>query len=214
MKKLLRITAFISALTALSAFGQGYFQFTTGKSQAWDALDDGPATLSTRINTSFLWAANGAVPQVAGLGNSTPPNNLTPPVASAAWTAILTDPNFILAVNGGNGQLVVQRTAANGSIAYNGGLVFPIIGTSPATVYSLFMISWDGAYATPILAQAASAAVGWSGAFSYTATALTASPNSMVGLTAGFEARGVPEPSAFALAGLGGLSLWLFRRRK
>jgi hypothetical protein len=215
MKKLILIASLITSFTALSALGQGYFHFFTGKSQVWDQLDGGGSpALSTSINTAFLWAPNGSVPMVSSLGASSPVSGFPIYTASSVWTAILTDPNFTPAINNANGQMAIQRTSSFGSISYNSGISFPVTGTSVGTGYSVFMIGWDGAYATPALAQAASAGVGWSAPFSYTAVAFTTIPNTMSGVTPAFGVWGVPEPSALALAGLGGLSLMLLRRRK
>jgi hypothetical protein len=221
MKKLILIIALTTFLAGLSALGQGYFQFVTGKSQVWDGFSGGVATLSTRVNTAFLWAANGATPSVAAFASSVPSSTTVATsffMASAAWTAILTDPNFTLAINSANGQIAVQQTTANGAINYNGGAAFGVQGTSVGTTYSVFFIGWNYAYATPQLAAAAASTdgyVGWSSPFSYTATAFTATANSMSGVTPAFGVTGpIPEPSTLALTGLAGLSLMLLRRRK
>jgi len=215
MKKLLIITALTTSLAGLTAFGQGYVQFTTAKSQVWDQLDDGgTATLTTNINTAFLWAANGSVPVAASIYGSSPVTGFPIYTMSSAWTAILTDPNFTLAVNNNNSLMAIQRTTATGAINYNAGAAFPVAGMSAGITYNLFIIGWDGAYATPVLASAANAGVGWSAPFNYTARAFTEVPDSMLGLTPAFGVWGVPEPSTLALAGLGALSLWLVRRRK
>ena len=213
MKKIITIGTVITTLAGLPAFGQGYFQFMAGKSQVWDCLDWTPS-FSTEINTAFLWAPDGSIPAVSSIMLSSPTNGLSMFSISTVWTAILTDPNFVLGVNNDNGQTAIGRTFFNGAIGYNSGYAFPVAGTSPGDSYTVFMIGWDGAYATPELAQAATAGVGWSAAFSYTATAQTSIPNSFVGRTPGFGVWGVPEPSTLALAGLGGFALWLFRRRK
>jgi len=221
MKKLVLISTLIASFAGLSAFGQGYFQFVTGKSQAWTGFNGGAAALSTSVNVAFLWAPSGAVPSVSALGVSVP--NSTTVAAStyttaAAWTAILTDPNFTLAVASANSTIAVQRTAANGGAAFNSNIAFGVTDTSVGTAYTLFIIGWNGAFATPALAQAAAGTtgyVGWSQPFAYTAYAQSAVPTSFGALGGQFGVAGmVPEPSTMALAGLGGLSLLLFRRRK
>jgi hypothetical protein len=214
MKKFIVIASLTTSLTGLSAFGQGYFQFTTGKSQVWDCFSSGSPQLATTVNVAFLWGANGAVPAVGSLMASTPASGFPTYTTSAAWTAILTDPNFTLAVNNANSQVAVAQSAAGGSITYNGGTAFGVSGTSPSVAYSLFMVGWDANYATPALASVANAAVGWSAPFTYTATAFTAVPTSMSGRTAAFGVWGIPEPSTLVMAGFGSLFLLLFRRRK
>jgi hypothetical protein len=212
MKKIILIATLIASLTGLSAFGQGYFQFVTGKSQVWDCFTSGSPQLATTVNVAFLWAANGSVPVVASLYGSTPTSGLPPLYAiSAAWSDILTDPNYTFAANSGNGQVAVTQSTSSGALNYG---PLAVTGTMVGTTYSLFMVGWDANYATPVLASAANAAVGWSASFSYTAYAATATSSSMSGLTPAFGVWGVPEPSTLALAGLGSLSLLLVRRRK
>jgi hypothetical protein len=217
MKKLVLIG---TLLVGVSAFGQGYFTFTSGKSIVYNGFTGGAAALNTAVNTSFLWAANtAAVPLVAGIASAVPSSTTVASsswTAADAWTAILTDPNFVLAVNNNNNALAVQRTTSAGGISYNAGASFPILGTTAGTAVRIFEIAWNGAYATPSLAQNAASTdgyVGWAPAFTYTPTVFTATP---VGFTSvAFGTGGiVPEPSTIALAGLGGLSLLLFRRRK
>jgi hypothetical protein len=212
MKKIILIASLTASLTGLSVFGQGYFMFTTGKSQVWDCFTGSPQ-LATTVNVAFLWAANGSVPQVSYLYPGPTPTSGLPPsfLNSVAWNDILTDPNYTLAANSGNGQVAVAQSSASGILNYG---FFNVSGTMVGTTYSLFMVGWDANYATPVLASAANAAVGWSAPFNYTAFASTASPASMTGLTPAFGVWGVPEPSTLALAGLGSLSLWLLRRRK
>lgn len=219
MKKLILIASLMISLAGLSAFGQGYFAFSTGKSQVWDNFSSGSPQLATTVNVAFLWAANGDTPTVSILGASTPANMTVATATfstSAAWSDILTDPNFALALNNTSGAVAVATSLSNGAVDYNGGSVFGVSGTSVGTTYTLFLIGWNGAYATPALASAAAATdgcVGWSETFTYTATAFTATPTSFA--TPAFGVVGmVPEPSAIALAGLGSLSLLLLRRRK
>lgn len=219
MKKLVLISTVIASLAGFSAFGQGYFQFTTGKSQAWDGFSTGVAHTAA-VNVAFLWAAQGSVPTVEGILNGVPTTATTGNStwsAAAAWTAILNDPLFQLAVNSGTGNsLAVALTTTAGAVSYNSGGAFAgPTATAAGSIYTLYMIGWSSAYATPSLASAAGAAVGWSQAFDYTATALTSVPNNMIGRTPNFGIGGiVPEPTTMALAGLGSLMLLAIRRRK
>ena len=220
MKRITLIISLVATCAGFSTFGQGYFQFTAAKSQVWDGFSTGVPHIANDVNVAFLWGAQGAVPQVTSILSGVP-TTATPATSSwllsAAWTAILTDPNFQLAVNSGSGNSLASVLCTTlGAINYNGGYAFAgPLTTVPTGVYTLFMIGWDSAYATPALAQASNAALGWSQAFNYTATALTATPNNMVGVTPDFGVAGVvPEPATVTLAGLGGLSLLFFRRRK
>jgi hypothetical protein len=214
MKKLIIIIALTTSLAGLSALGQGYFSFVTSKSQVWDCFSSTSPQRATTVNVAFLWAPNGSVPLVDSLMSSTPADGNAFFTASVAWNDIITDPNFTFAVNAANNQIAVQRSTSLGNISYNSGITFGVSGTSVGTTYTLFMVGWNANYATPTLASAAGAAVGWGSPFSYTAVAYTTVPNSMLGVEPSFGVIGVPEPSAIALAGLGGLSLLLLRRRK
>jgi len=213
MKKLVIIGTLIATFSG-AAFGQGYFLFTGGKSTVWDGSGS-VAARTSNINVAFLWAASGT-PLVDSIAASTPTTATTANqtwTAAAAWTAILTDPTFTLALNANAGNAVaVQQTLSTGAFSYNGGAVFPVLN-SLATTYQLFEIAWSSAYATPQLAAANNGMVGWSAPFTYTATVFTATPNPMNGTAFGTGGL-VPEPSTLALAGLGGLGLLLFRRRK
>jgi len=210
MKKLILMILLTTSLAGLLAPGQGYFVFQTGKSQVWGGFGH----LPTNVNVAFLWAANGSTPTVSSILTSTPTGPFPAgfPV-TAAWVDVLTDPNFTLAVNNASGQLAIQPVSAIGSINYNAGSAFPVTGTDVGVTYTLFMLGWDGNYATPALAAAANAAIGWSSPFSYTAYALTVTPTSFAGLTGPFGI-GTPEPSTMALAALSGLSFRLLRHRR
>jgi hypothetical protein len=219
MKKLVIISTLI-ATVAGTAFGQGYFQFASNKSQVWDGFTTpSTAARTSNVNVSFLWSANtAAVPLVAGILASTPNTttvNASTWNASAAWTAILTDPNFTFALNqNAANALVVTPSLTTGAVNYNGGSVFGIAGTTANIAVRVFEVGWNGAYATPSLAEAGNSAVGWSAAWIYTPTAFTAAPAAMNAPAQWGTGGIVPEPSTLALAGLGGLSLLLFRRRK
>jgi len=218
MKRLVASVLVTTSLAGLSAFGQGYFQFTAPKHTVWDGFTNPSIPQNTtNVNVAFLWAANGWTPQVATILSSTPTNAneltgfFTP---GTAWTAILTDPNFVLAVDGGNGQVAVARSTSLGALNYNGGAAFPVTGTSAGVTYTLFMVGWDARYATPALAAAVNSVVGWSSPFKYPSFVVTATPNFMAVQQFGVGVNGIPEPTSFALAGLGSLALLLLSRRK
>jgi len=217
MKKLVLISTLIATFAGLSAFGQGYFLFTTGKSQVWNGLGATATPNSTAIDVAFLWSAGATAPDVSAILSSVPTSATTGNTvwsASAAWSDILNDPNYTLALNNTSGLVASVAATANGAINYNSGTAVGIANTSVGTLYHVYEIAWNGAYATPALASAANAAVGWSSVFTYTAYAFTATPTGFTGLAPQFGTGGiVPEPTTMALAGLGGLALLAFRRR-
>jgi hypothetical protein len=225
MKKLIALTAIAASLAGSSAFGQGYFQFTSGKSQVYDGSGTA-AALDTAIDVAFYWGAAATTPAVDALAtqSSKTGNNSTTAIqagytAATAWTAILNDANFTLAVNSGTSAAVVTPTSSTGAISYSGGGSFGVTGTSPGTTYTIYEVSWlaaDGA--TPAAAAADGSPIGWSAPLQYGAVISIGTPQSMAG--GAFASFGtfspvvVPEPTTLALAGLSGASLLLFRRKK
>jgi hypothetical protein len=234
MKKILLIATMAASLSGLSAFGQGNFIFGSPASYVWNdvALVGGVITRGGNFNASFLWQSGGSsTPSIASIATSVPTNNLAlnsgsgqVSVTPQAWTSITNDPNFTLARNAAAGNAVVVGTvSATGVIAFNAGSLFPVTGTSASGgTVNVFMIAWDNAYATPALAAAAGAALGWSPVFAYTYADSGSAPSLTIGQAAGnlnaqlykFGVAPIPEPATFALAGLGMAAMLIARRRK
>jgi len=224
MKKLIVISTTCAMLASVSAFGQGYLGFASAKSQVWLGGVIGGGAASA-LSVSFLWGnANVASGPSTLSGIASAPTSTAGSVQVAwggsnpnatAWTAILTDPNFTLAqnVNGGN-AVVAQPVLANGSFNYGN---VPINGTTAGNTVYCYEIAWNGGYATPALAAAGGASLGWGNVWSYSLTASTQAAGS-IGAAANQFGVGqyvpIPEPATMALGGLGALSLLLFRRRK
>ena len=221
MKKIITLSLVAVSLAATSSFAQGYFQFTSSKSQAYDGFTTaGVSTLAATVNTSFLWAPASTVPHIASLLASTPKtgNSTTQEAYSVAtaWSTIL-DGQFNVATNSGTGAVVTYTTSSTGVINYNSGNSFGVANTSSSTTYTIYEISWPSTYATPAAAQTAGAAVGWSTPLQYAAVNNLGTAQTMVGSFASFGTfvpAPVPEPATMALAAIGGASLLLFRRRK
>jgi hypothetical protein len=225
MKKQIILAAIALGLVT-SSFGQGYMSFaTTGRSWVYDnfstwGVSQNGGTLNN-INVAFL-IANAGSTSLIGAGS---PTSNTVTLSHSAWASILTDPNFSLGVNMGTGSTAIvginTASIARGGFGYLAGAGFQVNGFGNSTAnlpVAVYVIAWNNAYATPAFAAAAGAAVGWSSVFTYTLQKDTITPAPFFN-TSGMAAFGVsplliPEPSSIALAGLGGLSLWLFRRRK
>jgi hypothetical protein len=225
MKKIIAISMLAATLAGSSAFGQGYFAFTGGKSQAWDGFTTpGTSVADASVDVAFLWATGTPTPSVDALLTTTPhtANSTTAEsyTVAQAWSDILTDPNFHLAVDATTanaGNVAVAQTLASpvGSVNYNSGFAFGVTGTTAGVTYSVFEISWNSAFATPSTASTGGSAVGWGPVFSYVPAVQTGLAPSFTEADFGtFVPAAVPEPSTMALAGLGSLAALLFRRKK
>ena len=202
----------------LSAFGQGYVLWGGGPGSIWTWGPGGPTRGPAIYDVEFLWA-NGPgvtplVDTVTGLTSTGTNSYLFYPYV--AWSAILNDANFQFGVNFNGGTNVEATTGANGNFSYNSASTFPVTGLSSlGGIMTEYVIAWlaaDGS--TPQAAALVDSPVGWSAPFNYTYTSSIGTPLSIA--ASGFLPFGflIPEPSTLALAGLGGLSLLLFRRRK
>jgi len=222
MKKIIALTVIAASLAGSSAFAQGYFNFTSGKSQVYDG-SGAAAVLASTIDVALLWAPAATTPAVDALatsslklGNNTTSQNTVGYSATQAWTAIMSG-QFTPAVNAATSGSVVALTSATGAIAYNGSASFGITGTSAGTTYTLYEVSYLASFGTLAAAAAANSAVGWSAPIQYTAVSSIGTPQNTSGLFPSFGTFvpvPAPEPATLALAGLSGASLLLFRRRK
>ena len=229
MKKLI-LTIGLATFSA-SLFAQGSFIFQSSARAVWDCWSAVANKADASNNVAFL-IGTGTPKVIAAAGgaqtatNATGlPNGLS---LSAAWADILDDPNFTLATNMTSQSLVMVKTTTTGIVAYNAGATFLVTNTAAlGGTATIFVIGWDYRYATPWLAAAANSPLGWSSVFNYTYVAgpvpgPTGLADNMVGrFQFGVQSDDpisgvipVPEPATMALAGLGGLSLLLFRRRK
>jgi hypothetical protein len=225
MKKLLTILALASAATFVHA-------------QGTVSLQNGAAAYFVSTNAAVLGQGIGVTAKTAlgfdyavltaAYGGPAPSSN----PLDGAWTgAILTGNNFTITAGGIAGQGGNAGAAAAGWGAPTAGQYtdgtekyFMIVGWSSnlgstwATVSANLASSW----ATPWGANQAffgTSVIGFG--FSGGGPALLPAPSLFNptagmpgGLTSGFQLMVVPEPTTMALAGLGGLSLLLFRRRK
>jgi hypothetical protein len=228
MKKQIILAAMLVMAAGSSAFAQGYFIFTAPARFVWDHFTTpGNAVVAPgNVNVAFLWATTNNFP-TAGIGAvGNPTNDVSLSLTGNPWGAILTNGDaFTLGTVQGSGLIATIADAASGpgkgSIAYNAGNSFQVAGTASGGVYEIFIIGWSSAFADPIAAAAANAPVGWSSTFFYQSGNTSSTTPSGAPLTL-FSASGasafgvspVPEPTTFALAGLGAAALLIFRRRK
>jgi hypothetical protein len=233
MKKLLIASVAVFGL-AVSSFGQGEVQFTIGATAAqrvwvntnliaaggWYNLG-GPTTNggapTANIAGQYMFAMFVAPTSYAGLSTSpiTPgANDKTP------WT----NPSWAFTLNYATNIASVGRAAGN----YNPDTSVTIPGFTSGTSANLMVIGWNTAVGGTTLAEFLSAynsgAAGLLYGYSSISSTLIggnplpptalfgAGPGQIPGFVLGPVL--VPEPTTFALAGLGAAAMLIFRRRK
>lgn len=230
MKKILTILAIASAATF--AYAQGTVISQNGAALYLVSTNGAALTPSQGIGVTSKTptAAFDYAVLTAAYGGPVPNSN----PLDGAWTgAILTGVNFAVTAGGISGQ-------GGGLGATAAGWGAPTAGNYTDGTEKYFMIvGWSSNLGTTWGTVAANLASNWAtpwgpnnaffgtsvigygfsggGTFSLPATSLYGVSAGMPGgLSSGFQLMGVvvPEPTTMVLAGLGGLSLLLFRRRK
>jgi hypothetical protein len=224
MKKLLTILALASAATFVHAQGtiisqNGSALYAVSTNAALIGGTIGP-TAKTALGFDYAVL-------IATYGGPAPTNN----PLDAAWSgAVLTGVNFVAALGGIAGQGGALGAVAPGWGAPTAGQYtdatekyFMIVGwssnlgTTWATVSANLASNWATSWAGNAFFGTSAIGFGYSGGgpLGLPAPSLfTTSAGMPGGLTSGFSLMAVPEPTTMALAGLAGLSLLLFRRRK
>lgn len=196
MKKIILSTAITIGLT-MASFGQS-FLFEDNSGAAYDTTIGGVANTTQDLNLQVLFGTS----------------------ATSVNTSIMT---LLLssADTSTSSSALGQTLSAAGDITAFGGAIYDNSGAgilwpaadAGATLY-LQVLAWTGNYSSYADAAAAKVAVGQSSVFTITAGATpTAFPNDISGVGV-IDLVPVPEPTTMALAGLGGLALLLFRRKK
>jgi hypothetical protein len=224
MKKLIALTVVAATLAGVSAFGQGYFVFGSGKSQVYDG-SGASAVVDSAVTVALFWASGSSVvptvstfgAQSLASGNNTTLATTVGYTDAQAWTAILSG-NFTEGVSAvaftGPDQV---NSTTKGAVSINSGITFDVTGTVSSGSYTAYLVSWTGGWATPAIAQANGAPVGWSTPYNFTAgnsvATLTTPTLNSFGTFAPLVVS-TPEPGTLALAALGGAAMLFIRRKK
>jgi hypothetical protein len=200
MKKILCTLAVVSLASSL--YAQGLVSFANNNSSLVK-LQGGASAPTASTFAMLVWAPTGTATPVAWDGSKNLTDWLT---ANPGWSAFA-DSKIAL------GPVVGRFN--------KGGITVPT-ATAGATIDAM-VAAWGGGKATFDEAYAAGEQVGVSSKFTVatgnptttppgTATAITGGAAPFAGLTLA-PASVIPEPSTFALAGLGAAALLIFRRR-
>ncbi len=211
MRTRMLLTFTLIALTGFAAKGQGYFLFTATKNSVWDEFTTGvPMSGGGHTIAGFIWGPAGTTNAWLGsVGTRYDLNPGNPFKLSMAFN----DPSWHLATNAAFDTFVSVNVNASGlaigGINYNSSATFQVAGTTGGQTYTIYCIAWDNKFSNPLEAFN----VGWSNPFQYTAG------NGPTSTPLGFSSSGmqpfgvgIPEPTTFALAGLGALLLIRHRR--
>ena len=212
MKKYL-VTLAITAL-ATSAFAQGTVVFNNNSSglvKQWTSASDHTLISVPKLGGSVqLFAASAGV-SLNPLGA----------VGAGGYSANYANLAAFLAANTGWSAIATTGILPIAAGQYNGGT--QTIGSGGAGANAqYFVVGWTGAFANYDAAMAAgSGFIGVSSVFTTTTgNPTTIPPGTATTLSSTFTGMtlatvtSVPEPSTFALAGLGAAALLIFRRRK
>ena len=208
MKKLL-ITAAM-AMVSVAGFAQGTVTFANASSAGWS---------NTTFDRYVHWGASAAAFNPAltagGLVSSNQVAGLSS-LRAALYYAASTDNNLadFVAASGGPGTMKSSTSATVGSWFGH----TDTLDTIPnGTTANMVVFVWDSSVnADPRAAGAAGGLYGASAIFQYTPpTAAITGPTDFLMYNLGPISVGlVPEPTTFALVGLGAAALLIFRRRK
>jgi hypothetical protein len=201
---------------ATSSFAQGNILIGANHDSIWNDTTGTPV-VNNQLYFSLIAGPAATTPSVSSIATFSPTNDNFGYNPAEAWNDILNQSGFFF-VDGTNNGPIVGAIGGNGGFAYNDSTGFSSLNLNGGTTNTMYLIAWSTAYATPALAQAANAAVGWSAPFQYTPSSGPVLPNNGISMNSlvtpfGVNIGPVPEPTTVALAGMGGLALFGLRRR-
>ncbi|HOX57721.1 MAG TPA: PEP-CTERM sorting domain-containing protein [Candidatus Paceibacterota bacterium] len=221
MKKLLGILALTALTTSLFAQGTVSFGNQTGLVKQWTSKDNSTViTLPKGTGYVQLFAAPKGSEVVAPMFTAGADGKQFANFSSLA-AFLAANPPFAGGLGASGAPSAVLVNTGNG--IFNGG-TFTLQGVAGGASASYFALGWTGAATTFDLALeqalAGNALIGMSGVFTTATGDPLATPpgaaaitrNTFGGIT--LAPAFIPEPSTFALAGLGIAAMMIFRRRK
>ena len=226
MKKLV-ITAVITLGLTVSSFAQGYFNFDNsanfdgsinaaistvgplghaGEGAIGAAIGSDLSFATPNYDVSFLWL-NGT----ANVGSPlTPSQFITAGALLPLGIGNTSPPNFAsyIAVTGDEADGAGITSAGNGYTSLS--------GEADGQLITLQLIAWYDPTGNTTFAAALAAGYNTGGSALRQIRLAAGTDLTVADLSgfAGFQVQAVPEPTTFAMMGLGALSLVLFRRRK
>lgn len=220
MKKFaLAITLF--AAIDMNALADGYVEFDASKSYVWDEFTT-PGTgvvAPGDVTVTFLWALVGT-PDPLGAGVAT--NGVFSTTGGWSTVSSMISSGWNIAEDAGNGNAeadvaVNSSGPVKGGFGYGSGPPLPLAGTTGGDTYEFVVIGWDNLMGATTLEEgmAEDVPMAWSNGFDYVTGATLEAPV-LIFSQSGMDPFGVvpvPEPATLALAGLGGLSLLIVRRK-
>jgi len=201
MKKIVLSTVAVAAM-ALTSYGQGVITFDASEGGGGVISQLGSGVEQNDVNASLLYFNGTSYVDIVDLllSDTTPTSTIN----------VVVPPDTTQAAGG-------DITFSGGGVLYdNSGDTYEINGEAAGTVVSFEVEAWTGNYSSYAAAENGVAGTfgGVSAPFTETLSALTSPENANIDNMPSFTLTPVPEPATLAVAGLGGLSLMLFRRRK
>jgi hypothetical protein len=222
MKKLVVLLITVFTAIGINAFAQdGYVAFQAPGHNIYDVSSSGVGVPAPGdVSVTFLWALTGIADP---LGAGVPTNGLNYVVDDYGTIESMISSDWIIAHDASNGGVeadvaVGSTGVVRGDFAYDSGTSFQLAETTAGDTYEFIVIGWDNQFGATTLEEALTEGVpiGWSSEFDYAtgASSISADENFIESGEAPFGVDSMPEPTSLALAGLGGLSMLLVRRRK
>jgi len=199
----------IGFASCLASFGQGFLNFSDSSTTAvYDGFSN-PGTFAkspANVMVALMFSTDTTLNPLFGANGTS-----TTASASVSWSQVTADPNYHIATVSSANLTAITRTGLTLG-TFSGGVV-GLDGTAVGQTIRLYVVGWNSSAGSAGFGSALD--LGWSNPFNITLTASSGGPSSLnaAGMTA-FGVDPTPEPTSFALAGLGSATMLIFRRRR